>query len=128
QANGLAILKQSPARLDVELELVSGPRRAGLVVDYQSPNDFSLWQIQGDDTVRLVERKNGKWNGGRSFPLPIRKGLPRLAIVQSNKTAALYANEVKLMTVSATGQVGVNVDGCRVRFRVLGDRKDSSAK
>jgi len=126
EANGLALLKETPPRLDVEVELISGKLLAGLVFGYQSPDWFHLWQVQANNTVRLVECKDGKWTIGPSYPLPRSKEQPRLALVQSDKTVTLYANGVKLVTVTASGQVGLNVEGCRVHFRVNTRKADSS--
>ena len=86
------MLKTTPASLTVELEPVEGFLRAGLVFGYNSANEMHLFQAVGDRRFRAISRRGGR--------------------------VVLKANGAEVMTLDAPGRIGLNVDNCKVRFRV----------
>ncbi|MCB0217931.1 MAG: hypothetical protein KDH92_14915, partial [Chloroflexi bacterium] len=118
--NAIALLKQTPQRLAVEIEPVSGSLRAGLVFGYRSSGDFHLFQVLADGRVWVLRFADGQWTflhqGQAAEPGP--DGRHRLAIEQGDAELRLLANGVEVTRLAAEGRLGLNVDGCRVRFHL----------
>ena len=115
---GICLLKKTPRRLQAEIELVDGKLRAGLVFGYRSPQDFYMLQVFSHGWVRIVRRMDDQWQTlvSQAVPKPNVRNLVALSRHESRLT--LSVNGRKLRTLEAPGQIGLNVDDCRVRFRV----------
>ncbi len=125
--NALAVLKQTPARLTVDVEPVGDKLKAGLAFAYRSPEDFHLFQVVEGGRYRVLRRKGTVWvllSHGR-VPAPTTTATTRpaqtveLTVVAGDDGATLFANGRQVERVAVTGQVGLNVDACIARFRVL---------
>lgn len=117
EANALAVLKETPRKLQAQLEPVKGTLRAGLAVDYRSPQEFGLFQVRSNRWV-LYRRAGGGWVLQASGPLPRSDAPVALAAEVVGSELALWANGSKVHTMPAGGLMGLNVDGCTVRFKV----------
>jgi hypothetical protein len=116
--NAMAVLKETPQRVAVEIEPVEGNLRAGLVFGYRAPNDFHLFQVLEDGQVWVIRYRDNQWiflhMGRVAAPGP--SGLHKLAVEQIAGGARLLANGVPVMELEVEGLVGLNVDGCKVLF------------
>jgi hypothetical protein len=123
KVNALAVLKQTPERFAFEMERVQGTGPCGLVFGFRSDQDFYLLQYVNDKEARRLRFKDGKWVERKTFALPPRSGgLHQLAATVNDKQVALFVNGVRLETLPAPGQVGLNVDSCTARFYPLPGR------
>jgi hypothetical protein len=129
--NALAVLKRTPASLSAEIEATGGWMKAGLAFGYRSEEDFHLFQAVGG-RWRVLRRKGTVWvhlRRGR-LPAPPPGGRHVLTVAPSKGAAALRANgrEVASVAVEAGGKVGLNVDGCTARFRVMASPAEPTPK
>jgi hypothetical protein len=117
QTNALAVLKETPAALSVELEPVKGAFKAGLVFGFQSAEDFYVCQLSADRSVRILRYQAGKWQRIKSAFKPAAKGRDVLTATLAGNQVTLSANGVAIATLEAPGQLGLNCDNCEVLFR-----------
>ena len=115
---GVCVLKETPGRLEAEMELVDGKLKAGLVFGYRSPQDFYMLQVFSHGWVWIVRRVNDRWETLASEAVPKAQGRNVVALSRDKSRVTLSVNGREVRTLEAPGQVGLNVDGCRVRFRV----------
>ena len=115
---GVAVLKDTPRRLEAEMELVDGNLKAGLVFGYRSPQDFHMLQVFSPGRVRIVRRVDDQWETLVSQAVPKAQGRNVVALSRDKNRVTLSVNRRDIRTLQAPGQIGLNVDGCRVRFRV----------
>lgn len=104
--NGLAVLKKSPDRLEVEIE---SDALAGLVFGYKSADEFTVFQRTAGG-YRVVRRKDGKWE---TLATGDKKG--KLAATRKGE---LFVDGEKIGSFDA-GDLGLNVDGGRALFKVV---------
>lgn len=124
----LAVLKNKPADLAAEMELVGGSLRAGLVFGFQSPADFSMVQVFAHRQAWIVRRANNQWQGVEPHPVPpAANGRNSVRLKQDGDSVTLWVNGQQIKRLPSKGQVGLNVDGCAVRFRVATKPKAVSA-
>ena len=123
RTNAIAVLKQTPRKLEVRIETVGPAAKAGLVFGYKSTKDFYLFQVIGGKRFRVVRMVAGKWPWIKRGPLPPGKGPPVLAVVRGGGAVALIANGTPVHTVRVAGQVGLNVDATTARFTVAEPRR-----
>ena len=115
---GICVLKETPRRLQAEMELVDGRLKAGLVFGYRSPRNFYMLQAFSHGWVWIVRRVDDQWQTLVSEAVPKPNDRNLLALSRDESRLTLSVNGRKLRTLEAPGQIGLNVDGCRVRFRV----------
>ena len=115
---GVCVLKKTPRRLEAEMELVDGKLKAGMVFGYSSPQDFYMLQVFSHGRVWIVRRVDDQWETLVSEAAPKAKDRNVVALSHDESRVTLSVNGRKIRTLEAPGQVGLNVDGCRVRFRV----------
>jgi uncharacterized protein DUF1570 len=115
---GVSVLKETSGRLEAEMELVDGRLKAGLVFGYRSPQDFYMLQVFSHGWVRIVRRVDDQWETLVSEAIPRAKHRNVVALSRDKSRVTLSVNRQEVRTLEAPGQVGLNVDGCRVRFRV----------
>ena len=115
---GVSVLKETPGRLEAEMELVDGKLKAGLVFGYRSPQDFYMLQVFSHGRVRIVRRADDQWETLVSQAVPKAKGHNLVALSRDENRVTLSVNGQEVRALEAPGQIGLNVDGCRVRFRV----------
>lgn len=118
EVNGLAVLKQRPARLSVRF---GRPAKgmAGLVFGFRSADEFHLFQITEDGQARIVRRANKKWEIVSRHDLPAAKDGIVLTAAPTEKGTTLDANGRRLAELPVAGDVGLNVDSARVEFKVV---------
>lgn len=116
--NALAVLKETPESLLVEMEPRGEKFKAGVVFGYSSPDDFHLLQVLSDGTGRVVHRLAGKWNILRTGAVPSGGNCHLLGVKINAGRVTTEVNGFSLGTYEAPGQVGVNVDACTALFRV----------
>lgn len=121
----MSTLKETPRRLDVELQPVSGYLKGGLVFGYQSPDDFFMMTLWDDRSIRVVRRLEGEWVRIDQVKIEQPPGRDVLSVEQSGKGVRLRANGKLVKFVEAVGQVGLTVDGCKARFRPIVDGGDA---
>lgn len=109
--NGIALLKRTPERFEVEIE---GTAKGGLVFGFRSAEEFHLFQVDGS-SVRVVRRTGGAWQTVLTRDKPPAEGLDRLALETRGR---LLANGVEVALLDVSGEVGLNVDGGRLLFRL----------
>ncbi|MBI2898878.1 MAG: DUF1570 domain-containing protein [Planctomycetes bacterium] len=115
--NGAAVLKRSGPSLKAELELRSGELKAGLIFGYRSPDDFAIAQFVGSARVRIVRRSGGGWRILAEKEVPPRER-PELHLAHADGRVRVTANGEEIGEFEATGDFGLNVDACRVAFRI----------
>ncbi len=113
----ISTLKQTPRRLEVELQPVSGYLKGGLVFGYQAPDDFYMMNLWDDRTIRVVRRLGDEWLSVDKVQIDQPAGRDVLSVEQGRHGVHLSANGKLVKVVDAAGQVGLTVDGCTVRFR-----------
>jgi hypothetical protein len=117
----LCLVKRVPRRFEAEIQHVVGELKSGIAFGYQSPENLYVLQIRSDRHVHLLQREAGIWHRLSKTPLAHSTGYPTLRIDQlDQQRVALYANNKEVQRLSASGRVGLTVDGCRARFRVKG--------
>jgi hypothetical protein len=89
-----------------------------LAFGFQSPDSFFLLQVVNPRLARVVQRAGAQWKLLGVHPIPAATGRNRVALSREGDQVTLVVNGQRLRTVAAPGQVGLNVDNCRVRFRV----------
>ncbi|MDP6958739.1 MAG: hypothetical protein QF645_07995, partial [Planctomycetota bacterium] len=116
--NGLCLLKEKPTKLVVQVAPTEETYLGGIVFGFQSTSDFFLFQVNSQNEARVVRYQNRKWNTlhTASRPPPKKKDLLSLSIEAD--TVTLHVNGQEIGTYDAPGEVGLNVDQCRIRFRV----------
>ncbi len=117
---GIVLFRETPEALKVELEPVDGTLRAGLTFGYRSPEEFSMIQVFDNRRAWLVERANDKWKTPVAYDIAKKQGARHIVSLRRTEgkvTMAVNGREVK--TVETSGRIGLNVDGCRVKFRFL---------
>jgi len=115
---GVCVLKETPRRLEAEMELVEGKLKAGLVFGYRSPQDFNMLQVFSHGWVWIVRRVDDQWETLVSQTVPKTRDRNLVALSRDESRVRLSVNRRQVRTLEAPGQIGLNVDGCRVRFRV----------
>jgi hypothetical protein len=120
---GVCVLKETPRRLKAEMELVEGRLKAGLVFGYRSPQDFYMLQVFSHGWVWIVRRVDDRWDTLVSEAVPKAKDRNVAALWRDETRVTLSVNGREVRTLEAPGQVGLNVDACRVRFRVEAESK-----
>ena len=113
----LSTLKETPRRLDVEVQPVSGYFKGGLVFGYRGPEDFFMMTLWDDRTLRLVRRLGTQWIPIGQHDVEQPAGRDTLAVEQTPHGVHLFANGRLISSLRARGQVGLTVDGCRALFR-----------
>ncbi len=120
----MSTLKETPRRLEVELQPVSGYLKGGLVFGYQAPEDFYMMTLWDDRSIRVVRRLGDEWLSIDQVKIDQPPGRDFLAVEQSPDGVRLSANGKLVTVVEASGQVGLTVDGCTARFRPTVDGRD----
>ncbi len=123
----ISLLKQTPKTLTVEIEPQADRVMAGLTFGHRSKEDYWIMQVQFDGSLRLIEMKSGKWQQQIALKAPARKGPLTFSVTQKNDASIVSANGVELRTVQATGQVGLNIQFGKARFRII-EPKTSTTK
>ena len=118
RTKALAVLKRTPRSLSADVELIRGPLKAGIAFGYRSPRDFYLFQAVGPDRFRVVRRFGHGWRRVCSGRMAPATGRRVLSVKLDGGAAVLSADGKAVAKVKARGQVGLNADACRVRFRV----------
>jgi hypothetical protein len=118
----LAVLKQTPQRLEAEMDLLDGNLKAGLTFGYHSPKDFFMLVVFAKGWAWVVHHDGSTWKTLLSQAVPVANGCTSVALDRSDGKVVLRVNGEKLTTLTAEGQVGLNVDHCRVRFHVRLER------
>lgn len=116
--SALAVLKETPKTLTVELERQTAAGIAGLVFGYRSDKDFQVFQMLPGRKVRTIRRANGAWSVTSTVDLPPSSGPETLSVTQEGSSTSLWANGQKIATVAAAGQVGLNVERGPALFRI----------
>ena len=119
QTNGLLLRKGEPRSLAVDLHPQDGSWKAGLVFGYRSAEEFFLFQAVGSREVRVVERARGEWKVRLTRPVERSEGPWRLSAEAERGSVRLRAGETEVASFEAPGELGLNVEGCRIRFRVV---------
>ena len=117
--SALTVLKETPKTLSVEVQSSATAGAAGLVFGYQSVNDFYVLQVRPGQKVNVSRRLNGAWVKVSKDDLPLGKDYSVLTVSQDDKSTTLWANDKKVGTISAVGQVGLNVEGSRALFHIV---------
>lgn len=112
-----AFFKEAPLSFEAEMELVSGTMKAGIAFNEVSKDDYCLFQVL-PGAARVVRRSEGAWKVLASAPLPDRDGPPVVSYLLESGEAVLSANGREVYRAKAAGDVGLNVEGCCVRFRL----------
>jgi hypothetical protein len=118
KTNSLAILKETPKVLSVELTTLTPGGMAGLVFAYQAEKYFSLLQVLPDRKVRVLRRQNASWVTVFTGECPAADGPTTLSAMQDGKSTTLWVNGEKIATLPEIGQVGLNTEGCQALFRI----------
>ncbi len=115
---GGCVLKETPRRLEAEMELLEGRLKAGLVFGYRSPQDFYMLQVFSHGWVWIVRRVDDQWETlvSEAVPKPQRRNVVALSRDENRVTLSVNGQEVR--TLEAPGRIGLNVDACRVWFDV----------
>ncbi len=120
---GLALLKETPPVLRVELEPRQRVWKAGLVFGFRSPSDFRLLQIRDDGLVRVVRRTGRGWSDVARRKVELGGGRVAVSATRRGQEWLLAVAGTTVHTSRSGGRIGLHVDGCRVRFQVRGDRE-----
>ena len=115
----VALLKQTPPSLSVQIDPMGQPFLAGLVFGHTSEYEYYLLQLNGKRRLEMLQLANGKWLSCATWPLPPAQdgAAPVLSLTISEKSVELRANQKLLKTVNVTGQVGLHVQDGTVLFR-----------
>jgi ankyrin repeat protein len=115
----LCTARQPVTPFEVEMTLVDGRLKAGVVFGYQDTHDFLLMQIWDDRKVHIHRRDGDAWRRIAMTAVPPAEDVHRLRVEQTpDNGVVLSVNGKEVRRVDASGRVGLTVDGCRVRFRV----------
>lgn len=117
--NALAALKEAPDRLETEIEGTFV--WAGVAFGVKSVDDFWLVQAGVDGRARVVRRAGGNWRVEKTTSVEA-KGPRRVAVSVDGDRVEAFVDGVSLGTYEAPGDVGLNVDAGKARFRVDGAR------
>lgn len=113
----LAVLKQTPRRLRIELQGLQGSLRAGLVFGYRSPQDLYTAQIMDDGQFAI--RRNGQVLAGPTrVPVGTASSNVQMELTHANGQVTVKLGDQQFPPLEAAGQVGLLTQGCRVRFHV----------
>ena len=118
----MSTLKNTPRRLEVELQPVSGYLKGGLVFGYRAPADFYMMTLWDDRTIRVVRRHGDEWQSIDRIEIDQPPGRDVLSVEQTAAGVKLSANGKIVKVLNAPGQVGLTVEGCTARFRPTVDR------
>ncbi len=117
--NALAVLKEAPDRLEAEIE--GTHVWAGVAFGVRSVDDFWLVQAGVDGRARVVRRTGGRWRVEKTTRGEA-TGPRNVAVARSGDRVEAFVDGVSLGTFDAPGDVGLNVDAGRARFKVSGPR------
>ena len=120
--NGLAVLKDPVKKLRVELEREKGKGLAGLIFGFESAKEFYLFQVLSGTRARVVRRTGGRWRVLEIKDRPRVEGRDVLSLKIVDGRVVLSVNGAEFGTYDVKGRVGLNVDSCRVLFRVKAER------
>lgn len=117
----VSTLKETPRKLEVELQPVSGYLKGGLVFGYREADDFYTMTLWDDRSIRVVRRLGDEWRSIETVEIDQPPGRDVLAVEQTLEGVRLSANGKLVTVVDASGLVGLTVDGCKARFRPIRD-------
>ena len=118
QTMSMTVLKETPKALTVRIEPQTAGGTAGLVFAYRSADDFYLFQVLPGRQIRILRRLNGAWMALPLAKLPPMQDSSVLAVTQDQTSTVLWAAGKKIATIPAVGQVGLNAENGRIRFRL----------
>jgi hypothetical protein len=116
--NALAILKETPRILVVELETGPAAGIAGLAVAYHAADNFCLLQVLPDKKVRVLRRLHGTWSLLCTKDLAPVAGPNTLTATQDGESTTLKVNGQQIVRLPDIGRVGLNADSCRAVFKI----------
>ncbi len=128
KGQALAVLKQTPQRMQVELQPGDGRWQAGLVFGYQSPADFATAQILADGKLWIRRR----WQV-LAEPFFVDRGPDgdrpvRIELIQAADQVTVKVAGYESPPLEAPGQMGLTVgEGC-VQFQVQIERDTAAAR
>jgi hypothetical protein len=105
--NGIALLKKPAERLEAEID---GDALAGLVFGFRSADEFTLFQ-RTSGGWRVVRRKNGAWE-------TLGSGAKSGRVLAVTRKGECFVDGERVGTFETSGDLGLNVDGGRARFKV----------
>jgi hypothetical protein len=117
-SNAIALLKENPEKLSVELDPPGEKYLGGLVFGFRDNGNFNLFQVNGRNEVRVMCYRNRKWITLHTSPRPPPDGKETLALHREGNSVALLLNGKEIGSYDAPGDVGLNVDSCTIRFHV----------
>ncbi len=115
--NALALMKERPPSLRAEIDGLGPHMWAGVAFGYRSIDEFWLVQAAADGTARVVQRTGGRWKIQAQIDAPA-DGAPSVEVACDGDLVTTTVNGENLGTFEAPGDIGLNVDSGRVRFRV----------
>ena len=113
---GLLVHKGPLARLGVTIAPSESLWKAGGVFGYSSESDHYLVQLSSDGEVRIVQRTGNGWQAVLSAP--VARETRSFAIERLRDQVTITVNGHCLHKQTASGKLGLHVDGCRSRFRL----------
>ena len=124
--NALAVTKERPEALEVEIEHLSGNLRASLVVAYHGTQDFVMLRLYTDRILEFIRVTEGfRWEVLARIPAPdARPGtFDRMSarVVDGRLVLAMNGEEVLALDAErdVEGRFGLNLEGCEIRARIL---------
>ncbi len=126
EVNALAVTKERPDVLEVEIEALSEALRAGIVVAYHGTEDFVMLRLYADrrlEVIRVSEGFRWEWLAQRRAPDPPAGQLDRMGARVEGEQLHLSMNGETVYTLEdprdLAGRFGMNLEGCEIRVRVL---------
>ncbi len=119
---GIALLKKTPSALTVEIEPLTPRFMGGLTFGDTSPKDYWLFQIRLDGTLGIIQFKDGHWQRPLPLNMPPKKSPLALSLTQDKDVITLIANGKTVHTLTAAGQIGLNIQYGQARFKILEPR------
>jgi hypothetical protein len=125
-SNAIAVLKQVPRRLEVDLGPSSEAMQAGIMFNYRGTSDFTMLRLNKARKLSIIRVEPGwNWSWKKTLDIPPRAddGLDTMRIDIEHPITVVYVNDQEVASYTepsvAEGQVGLNLEGSAVRFRVL---------
>lgn len=115
----VALLKDRPTDLRVEIERGDDEVMPGFVFGYRSKEDYYGLQMMPRGAVRIVQRRDGHWLPGTYLPVKLHGAINQLALRRKGDVWTLYANDTELATIEVEGAAGLYVQEGKALFRVI---------